>query len=280
MEKIPYSGFMMREEKRLKENLKYIDVVLEILDARLPATSRNIKLQKMLGEKKRLIILNKADLAEEEITGRWLEKFSAEKWPVLAFNAQKNTGLKSLERQLLLSKPDHLRYARALRLMVVGIPNVGKSTIINRLVHKFATKTGQKPGITRGPQWIRLRPGWELLDTPGLLSPFIKNVESALALAVIGSLDIKNVDEEQAAQWLLEKYSLRGKLSELRAFYALGNNCFTKSATEILKAIGLSRGCLQKGGEVDRRKAAQVLLRDFRKGVLGRISLESPDDYA
>lgn len=279
MEKIPYSGLMAREEKRLKENIKYIDLVLEILDARLPVTSRNQRLQKMLGEKKRLIILNKADLAEEEITGRWLEALAAEKWPVLAFNAQKNTGLNKLEKLLLLNRPEHLHYRRALRLMVVGIPNVGKSTIINRLVHKFAVKTGQRPGITRGPQWIRLRPGWELLDTPGLLSPYIKNDESAFALAAIGSIDFKVVDEEQTAQWLLQKYLALEKLSNLIAYYTIESDYIGKSAAELLAGIGLSRGCFQKGGAVDKRKAAQLLLRDFRKGVLGRISLESPEDY-
>ena len=135
----------------------------------------------MLGTKKRLIVLNKADLAEEEITGRWLEVLAGEKWPVLAFNARNVAGLKKMEKLLLMNRPVNLRYRRPLRLMVVGIPNVGKSTIINRLVHRLAVKTGQRAGITRGLQWIRLRAGWELLDTPGLLHHILKTTKRSVA---------------------------------------------------------------------------------------------------
>lgn len=279
MEKIPFPGLMVREEKRLKDNLKYIDLVLEVLDARLPMTSRNHRLQKMLGEKKRLIILNKADLAEEEITGRWLKILAGEKWPVLAFNAQKISGIKKLERLLFVHRPLNIPYRRSLRLMVVGIPNVGKSTIINRLVHKFAVKTGERPGITRGPQWIRLRSGWELLDTPGLLSPHIKNEESALALAAIGSIDSKAVDEERTALWLLEKFMFLEKIFSLIHYYALRGDCAYQNAAELLESIGSARGCFKKGGGVDKKKAAQLFLRDFRKGVLGPLTLERPEDY-
>ncbi len=279
MEKIPYPGLMAREEKRLKEHIRYMDLVLEVLDARLPVTSRNYRLQKMLGDKKRLIILNKADLAEEEITGRWLEVLAGEKWPVLAFNARNASGLEKLEKLLLINRPVNLRYRRPLRLMVVGIPNVGKSTIINRLVHKLAVKTGQRAGITRGLQWIRLRAGWELLDTPGLLSPHIKNDESALSLAAIGSIDPKVVEEERTAKWLLGKYLARGKSSFLITHYAVSDDYDGKNAADLLVDIGLSRRCYKKGGEVDTMKAAQLVLSDFRRGALGRISLEEPGDY-
>jgi ribosome biogenesis GTPase A len=279
MEKIPYPGLMAREEKRLKEHIKYMDLILEVLDARLPVTSRNYRLQKMLGDKKRLIVLNKADLAEEEITGRWLEVLAGEKWPVLAFNARNVAGLKKLEKLLFINRPANLRYRRPLRLMVVGIPNVGKSTIINRLVHRLAVKTGQRAGITRGLQWIRLRAGWELLDTPGLLSPHIKNDESALSLAAIGSIDLKVVGEERAAKWLLGKYLARRKSSSLITHYAVSDDYDGKSAADLLVDIGLSRRCYKKGGEVDTMKAAQLVLSDFRRGALGRISLEEPGDY-
>ncbi|RJX24073.1 MAG: ribosome biogenesis GTPase YlqF [Dethiobacter sp.] len=279
MEKSWYPGLMAREEKRLKENLKFIDLVLEVLDARLPLASRNYRLQKMLGDKKRLVILNKADLAEEDITGRWLEVLAREKWPVLAFNAREISGLKKLEKLLLVNRPENLQYRRSLRLMVVGIPNVGKSTIINRLVHKFAVKTGEKAGITRGPQWIRLRAGWEMMDTPGLLSPYFKNNDSALALAAIGSLDFKVVDEENTAKWLVERFLTREKFLSLIKYYVLADDYTGKSAARLLVEIGLSRGCLQKGGGVDKIKAAQLVLRDFRRGVLGRITLEKPEDY-
>jgi ribosome biogenesis GTPase A len=279
MEKSWYPGLMAREEKRLKENIRYIDLVLEVLDARLPMTSRNYRLQKLLGRKKRLVILNKADLAEEEITGRWLEVLARENWPVLAFNARKITGLKRLEKLLLLNKPGNLQYRRSLRLMVMGIPNVGKSTIINRLVHRFAAKTGERAGITRGPQWIRLRDGWEMLDTPGLLPPYIKNDENVMALAAIGCIDFKVVDEERTAKWLMEKFLTRGEFKSLINYYSLSGDYAGKSTAELLVEIGLSRGCYKKGGRVDKMKAARLVLRDFRKGALGCLSLEKPEDY-
>lgn len=274
-----YPGLMVREEKRLKENIKYIDLVLEVLDARLPVTSRNDRLQKLLENKKRLIILSKADLAEETITGRWLEVLAREKWPVLAFNARKAAGLRKLERLLYLSKPRNLQYRRQLRLMVVGIPNVGKSTIINRLVRGFAVKTGERAGITRGLQWIRLRDGWEMLDTPGLLPPRIKNDENALALATIGCIDAKVVDAERAAKWLIEKFRARNKLLPLTGYYSLAPDAAGIDSPELLFKIGLSRGTLGKGGQVDREKTAQLILRDFKRGALGPISLEKPEDY-
>lgn len=279
MEKSWYPGLMAREEKRLKENIRYIDLVLEVLDARLPITSRNCRLQKFLGGKKGLVILNKADLAEEIVTGHWLEFFTGDKWPVLAFNARKFTGLKRLEKLLLKNKPRNLQYRRPLRLMVAGIPNVGKSSVINRLVRRFAAKTGERAGITRGPQWIRLRDGWEMLDTPGLLPPFIKSDENALALAAIGCIDLKVVDEERTAKWLIESFLAQGKFLSLIGYYSLKGNFSGKSSAELLLEIGLSRGCYKRGGQVDKMKAAQLLLRDFRRGELGRITLEKPEDY-
>ncbi|MDO9534617.1 MAG: ribosome biogenesis GTPase YlqF [Bacillota bacterium] len=274
-----YPGMMVREERRLLENLKFIDLVVEVADARIPRSSRNRKFQKMLGEKKRIIILNKADLADQDITGRWLNHLAGEKRPVLAFDAKKTIGLKKLEKVLLMSRPANLKYKRSLRLMVVGIPNVGKSTIINRLVHKFAVKIGEKPGITKGPQWIRLRSGWEMMDTPGLLSPNIKRNDNLLKLAAIGSLNLPAFDEENTAQWLVELILSREKTSvPFMAYYSLEKNDDVGDTGDFLKEIGLRRGCLTKGGEVDKKKAARIILKDFRRGALGRISLEEPGD--
>jgi ribosome biogenesis GTPase A len=154
-----YPGIMAGEENKLREKIKFIDLLLEVLDARLPLTSRNNRLQKLLSGKRKLVILNKADLADEEITGRWLKYFTELNESVLAFNANSKTDLKSIYQRLDRMRPCNLKFKRPLRLMVAGIPNVGKSTLINRLARKAPAKTGAAPGITKGVQWIRLRGG-------------------------------------------------------------------------------------------------------------------------
>ena len=281
MTKNCYPGKMLKEERRLKENLKFIDLVLEVVDARLPLAGRNERLQKMLGGKKIITILNKSDLADKEITGRWLSVLAGDKGPVLAFDAKKMGGVKNWKtcfwqtaRKVLVQAP--------LRLIVVGIPNTGKSTIINRLAGKFALRTGEKPGITRGPQWLRLRSGWEMLDTPGLLPPSLKgkSTASVFGLAAIGSLDIDSYDEEEVVLWLLERY-LSGEKTRRSLFdcYSLGSEDILDVSGDLLYTIGARRGCLIKGGQVDKKKTARIVLRDFRKGTLGRISLEKPEDY-
>ncbi len=275
---------MTREEKRLKEYLRFVDVVVEVLDARLPFKSRNYRLHKMLGKKDKVVLLNKADLADEKITGRWLKYLAGEKRPVLAFNAKKSVTLLKLEKLLLARRPRNLKYRRPLRLMIIGIPNVGKSTLINRLARRFAAKTGGRAGITRGPQWIKMRGGWEMLDTPGLLPAHWRDDAGAFALAAIGALDFQVVDVQSTAKWLLEHFALQEKtFRALTRFYSL-NETEKRAGREqnpvaLLSAIGLARGCLVQGGQVDQEKAAWLVLRDFRKGVLGRISLEKPEDY-
>ena len=179
----------------------------------------------------------------------------------------------------MVKQTSQFTHRRSSRLMVVGIPNVGKSTIINRLVRRFAVRTGERAGITRGSQWIRLRDGWEMLDTPGFLPPYIKSNVNAKALAAIGCIDFKVVDEERTAKWLLKKIIARRKFSSLAKYYSLSEEDANKNPAKLLDEIGVSRGCFKKGGRVDRTKAAQLLLRDFRRGELGRLSLEKPEDY-
>lgn len=272
---------MVREEIRLKEYLRFVDVVLEVLDARLPLKSRNYRLHRMLGEKNRLVILNKADLADKKTTGRWLKILAGKGWPVLAFDAKRAFTLKKLEKMLLASRPPKLKYRRSLRLMAAGIPNVGKSTLINRLARRFAVKTGERAGITRGPQWIKMRGGWEMLDTPGLLPPHWQGNTGAFALAAIGALDSKVVEAVNTAKWLLTQYLLQEKTAHTLAHcYSLGEIGKEQSAAAMLLDIGSSRGCIRQGGLIDQEKAAQMILRDFRKGALGPLSLEKPEDYA
>ncbi len=272
-------GSNVKEETRLLEHLKLMDLVLEVLDARLPLTTINNRMQKLLDKKKRVFVLNKADLAEEEVTGRWLEYFSTEKGPVFSFTARHRTSVKQIEKTLDYMRSKEQSYRRPLRFMVVGIPNVGKSSVINRLAQRGAARTGERPGITRGPQWIKLRSGWDMLDTPGLLSPFLRDNWSLMALGAIGSLEIGAYDEEKTAIWLLEQYRSHGKIAQLCSYYSFFVDAKALEPEAIFLKIGAVRGCLGKGGKIDSRKTAGIILRDFRRGVLGRLSLERPEEF-
>ncbi|MGI5876065.1 MAG: ribosome biogenesis GTPase YlqF [Dethiobacteria bacterium] len=276
-----YPGIMAGEEKKLQEKIKYVDLLLEVLDARLPLTSRNNRLQRLLAGKKKLVILNKADLADERITDRWLDFFTGLNESVLAFNANSKADLKNFHQRLNSFRPTNLKFKRPLRLMVAGIPNVGKSSIINRLTRRAPAKTGAAPGITKGIQWIRLQGGWEMLDTPGLLSPYLKDEDSLLALAVIGSVNLKSLEIENMAAWLLKRISLQEKkLQLLLDYYALKDADLLHNHEKLLVEVGRVRGCFKKGSQVDTLKAARIILNDFRKGELGRISLEEPENDA
>ncbi len=272
-------GTLHREEKHLFKHLKHIDLVVEVLDARLPLTSRNYRLEQGFSSKKRLILLNKSDLADKEITGQWLVYLARESRPVLAFSCKGLADLKRFETALLQLRPPQLKFKRPLRLMVAGIPNVGKSSIINRLAHRLAARTGDTPGLTRGAQWIRLRVGWDLLDTPGLLSPHINPDRLSPGLVVIGAVQARGYDMEEAAMWLLGRIQQneRYRAAFLR-FYRLKELREDVLPDVYLENIAFSRGLLAPGGEPSKERAAQVLLRDFRKGALGRITLESPVD--
>ncbi|HAP31907.1 MAG TPA: hypothetical protein DCQ14_02460 [Firmicutes bacterium] len=268
---------IFREEQRLLQVLKHVDMVLEVLDARLPFTSRNVRLRAMLAEKN-VIILNKADLAERNITDCWLGFFLREGRPAFPFSAKNPTALKNLEKKIMQQRPGNLKFNRPLRLIVAGIPNVGKSTIINRLAGTYALKTGARPGITRGPQWIRLRAGWEMLDTPGLLYPYLRNENSKLALTAIGALEgVDAPPAEDVARWLINCIASRNELKRrfLRAY--LLDTAITPDFELLLQQIGRMRCSLGPGGLVDLHKTANLIINDFRRGVFGRISLEEPD---
>jgi len=268
---------IFREEQKLLQILKHVDMVLEVLDARLPLTSSNIRLRAMLAAKN-VIILNKADLAERKITDRWLGFFSREGRPAFLFSAKNPAALKDLEKKILQQRPDNLKFNRPLRLIVAGIPNVGKSTIINRLAGKYALKTGDRPGITRGPQWIRLRTGWEMLDTPGLLYPYLRNENSKLALTAISALEGADAPPaEDVARWLIGRIASRDELQRrfLRAY--LLDTAILPDFDLLLQQIGRMRCCLGPGGRVDLHKTANLIINDFRRGAFGRISLEEPE---
>ncbi len=272
-------GTVHKEDKHVFQHVKQVDLVVEVLDARLPRTSRNDRLYHALAGKSRLVLLNKADLADKTETGRWLSYLAEENGPVLAFSSKGLADLPRFEALLRKERPRQVKFKRPLRLMVVGIPNVGKSSVINRLAYKLAAKTGNTPGITRGAQWIRLRAGWEMLDTPGILSPQLDPEKLSPGLAVIGAVSPQFYDVETVALWLVSRLQEKKRYLDLLCkHYHLGAVPGDASLEQYLERIASSRGLLKRGGGASREKAAQLLLSDFRKGALGRITLEVPED--
>ncbi|MGI9951068.1 ribosome biogenesis GTPase YlqF [Moorellaceae bacterium AZ2] len=262
----------------LQPYLKLVDVVVEVVEARLPASSRCQGIERFLGGKDLILVLNKADLALPLATREWLEYYKEQGIPAVAVNSQAGEGisrLRSLLKELARRKGERLsRRGRRgpLRVMIVGIPNVGKSSLINRLVGRAATRTGDRPGITRGPQWVRQGGGWELLDTPGIFVLPRRDARTAALLTALGCLPAGAVRPEEVAGKLLR--ALREhKLSLLCAAYGLEGNEPLEVALEV---IGRQRGFLLPGGGVDQERAALCFIHEFRRGDLGRATLEWP----
>lgn len=267
-----YPGHMAKARRLLGEQLKVVDVVVELADARLPLSSRNPILKELSGAKSRLLLLNKVDLADEEWTARWLGVLQGE-MAALAVSAATGQGLRRIvpEFERLASGQMNKLIAkgirpRSIRVMVVGIPNIGKSSLINQLAGGAKAKTGNKPGVTRGNQWIRIHEKVELLDTPGLLWPKFEDPLVGLKLAATGAVKDEVYNQEELAEWLLDW--LKTHSVEALASYQ------AKGAELTLEGIGRTRGCLVQGGTVDRLKAAQQVLRDFRQGRLGHCTLD------
>lgn len=276
-----YPGHMAKARRLLKENLKLVDVVIELLDARIPSSSRNPDINEITGDRPRITILNKSDLADPGMTERWRKFFLASGIPAVAVDSIHGRGVKevpSLVQQLASPKMAALtaagRRPRAARCMVLGIPNVGKSFFINRLVGQRAAKTGDKPGVTRGRQWIRLAGNLELMDTPGILWPKLEDSEAAYRLAVTGAIKDEVYDTYAVAAklltWLAANYPDRLKERYRLAILPAGGE-------ELLEAVGAKRGCFVAGGAVDRLKSASIILKEFREGTLGRYTLDIPE---
>lgn len=269
-----YPGSMARAVKVLRRDLKVIDLVVELLDARIPISSQNPTFAGLLNGKKHLILLHKADRADMDATGRWHSYYNCRDIDSMAFSVN-NPGC---HQQLLryLKKQKHnlrsVRFKRPLRIIFVGIPNVGKSTLINYFVRKAVARTANQPGITRGPQWIRITPGLELLDTPGILWPNL-NDETVKPLTAVGAIPFGRVDMIDVAVWLINIYLHKEQGSLLVKRY---QNLVYDTPEKMLEIIGFNQGCLQPGGKVDLVRAAQLLIRDFQGGALGRITLEEP----
>ncbi len=269
-----YPGNMSRAISQLRQDLKAIDLIIELLDARIPASSRNPAFDKLFRDKKHLLLLHKADMAEDALTRSWLDYYIRSGLKAMAFSVHKKHYINSL-LQYLKQQEQNMhkgRLKRPLRMIFVGIPNVGKSTLINLFVHKAVTKTGNRPGITRGRQWIRVLPGMELLDTPGILRP--KNTEDAArSLAAVGAIPAGQIDMPDIALWLVNQYLVKDKLHLLLNRY---HDLDPGDADRIFEQVGISQGCLQTEGKIDEERTAALLLRDFQGGALGRLTLEDP----
>ena len=276
-----YPGHMTKARRMMQENIKLIDLIIELVDARIPLSSRNPDIDELGRNKARLILLNKADLAEDSRNDEWIEYFREKGWSAVKVNSKKGGGIKSIQsviQEACREKTERDRKRgilnRPVRAMVVGIPNVGKSTFINALAGKACAKTGNKPGVTKGKQWIRLNKNVELLDTPGILWPKFEDQEVGLKLAFIGSIKVEILLTEELAAELIRflNASYPGVLEEKYSIEA-GEDPY-----EELRLIAESRHCLLKGSGLDTEKAAGILLDDFRNGRLGRITLEIPEN--
>lgn len=274
-----YPGHMTKAKRQMQEDIKLVDLVIELVDARIPVSSRNPDIDELGKNKARLILLNKADLADERQNEAWMRYFEQKGYFVVRLDARNRGGMKAVQTviaQACKEKTERDRKRgilnRPVRAMVVGIPNVGKSTFINTFAGKACAKTGNKPGVTKGKQWIRLNKNVELLDTPGILWPKFEDQNVGLKLALIGSIkdEILNTQELSlelirilAAEYpklLMERY----ELAEV------------EDAVKVLEQIALNRKCIKKGNELDYEKAAALVIEECRSGKLGRITLEKP----
>ena len=276
-----YPGHMARAKRLVKENLKLADVVIEVLDARIPSSSRNPDINEIAGTKPRLVVLNKSDLADPGLTRQWKNIFIGYGHSVVTVNSVSGKGIREvpgLVRQMFAPKMASLlssgRRSRAARCLVLGIPNVGKSLFINKLVGRRVTRTEDKPGVTRGRQWIRVAGNIELMDTPGILWPKFEDPDAGFRLAVTGAIKEEVFDPVFVAikllRWLAENYP-----AALRERYKL--DYLAGDPEEHLKAIGIKRGFLISGGAIDNLKSAQNILKEFREGKLGQYTLDKPD---
>ena len=278
-----YPGHMTKAKRMMQEDIKLIDLIIELVDARVPLSSRNPDIDELGKNKARLILLNKSDLADERQNAAWEAYFRDKGFFVVKVNSRSGAGVKAVHGAIQEACKEKIERDRRrgiknrpVRCMVVGIPNVGKSTFINTFAGKACAKTGNKPGVTKGKQWIRLKKGVELLDTPGILWPKFEDQNVGIRLALIGSIkdEILNIDELSLVliEYLVSHYA--GILTQRYEITEEGK------PVEMLEAIAKNRNCLLKGCDLDYSKAAALLIEDFRSGKLGRITLEIPEETA
>ena len=275
-----YPGHMAKTKKQIIEDLKLIDIVVEILDARMPLASVNPDIQNYIKDKKKIIILNKSDLADENITNEWIKYYKSKGINAIAIEANNGKGIpkvidcikneyKSIQEKYIKKG----RIGKAIRIMVLGIPNVGKSTFINKLAKRNTAKVGNKPGVTKQKQWIKIDNNIELMDTPGMLWPRLDDQELAMHLAFVGTIGENSIDNEEIAYYLIEylKNTYPNKLKE-RYNVELAE----KETMDIINEIAKKRGAIISGGNINMQKVSDIILNEFRSGKLGRITIELP----
>lgn len=278
-----FPGHMAKARREVEEKIRQVDIVFELLDARLPLSSQNPMILSIIKQKPRLILLTKSDLADPKTNQKWIRYFEQQGLTALAIDAQTGTGVKQIfsaaENQLnplFVAREKKGIRSKMIRAMILGIPNVGKSSLINRLAGRAKTQTGNRPGVTKAQQWIRLKGTMELLDTPGILWPKFDQPEVGFRLAASGAIKAENLPREEVALELIA-FLLKRYPTLILQRYRLASQ--ELEALECFEEIAQQRGCLQKGGVIDWEKAADIVLQDFRSGRIGRISLEAPCDW-
>ena len=275
-----FPGHMKKTKREIEDNLKLVDAVIEIRDARIPRSSANPDIDKLCAGKPRIILLNKSDLTEAKVTKDWIKELSNENVKVLEVNCLKGQGLQQIKPALLeLLKEKHER-AKAkglvkfmMRVMVVGVPNCGKSTFINKMARNNIAKTGDRAGVTKSKQWIKTSLDMEMLDTPGVLWPKFEDEEVGFRLAVTGAVNDDVFDHDEAAFKLIAFLQQRYP-QQLQERFKLDDAVMQEEPLAILEQIGRNRGCLLKGGRIDYGKVSKGILMDFRQAKIGRITLE------
>lgn len=278
-----YPGHMTKAVRQMQEDIKLVDLVIELLDARIPFSSRNPDINNIAGNKSRIILLNKSDLSDPQINNKWIEFYEKQGISTILINSKDRGSLKRIDELVNKACAEKIErdrkrgiLNRPVRAMVVGIPNVGKSTFINSFSGKSSAKTGNKPGVTKGKQWIRLSKTLELLDTPGILWPKFESQKVGENLALIGSINDEILQIEELACALIR--FLRDNYKEvLISRYGL-DDISDKSEYEIISMAAIKKNCINKGAEPDCQRMSMMLVDDFRSGKFGRLSLEKPEE--
>ena len=290
-----YPGHMAKTRKQIMEDLKFVDIVIELLDARIPIASQNPDIGDLIQGKKKVIILNKCDMSDERQNALWVKYFAEKGIPAVLTDSNSGKGIEDSIRQIenvmtedIMSQTEKGRIGRKIRAMIIGIPNVGKSSYINRISKRTTANVGNKPGVTKQKQWIRINEKVELLDTPGVLWPKFENQEIALHLAFTGTIKEDVLERTEIAYYLV-KFLIENNMKQLCERYKLEKDYINQileqdrpeneNIYEIMLEIGRKRGCIISGGNIDEEKTARIILDEFKNGKLGKITIEKAENY-